>query len=179
MLGALLLLAGCSSVSIKEHELAPGEAPHLALKAFWRPTPGEPLLVGGLRCRLSHLDPKAGEPREAVTKAGQPLRFLDLAPGVYSLEIETLARWKKGFVLDAGRRVTIRLDLEALAREERGEVGPVHVLREGARYTLLGLALGTFLVIDSSLDDDEDEEDYRQDPERWSERPGDPRRSPR
>ena len=115
-----------------------------------------------------------------MTKAGEALRFLELEPGVYSLEIETLKGWKKGFVLDAGRRVTIRLDLEALARAERGEIGPVHVLREGARYTLLGLALGTFLVIDSSLDDDdEDEEDYLQDPERWGERPGDPRRSPR
>jgi len=128
----LTLICVACAISDKEHDPTSGEAPSVTVKAFWRDAAGEKHLVGGLLVDLE----RAGdsEQRRQVCSAEQPLRFVDLPPGDYVLRVrgQDVPPVDYAFVLPEGKRVTVRVDVEAVVAGAAGDAALV----DGMLYVL-------------------------------------------
>jgi hypothetical protein len=164
LLIAALGLTGCST-TVKEHD-ADGVAPSVTVKAYWEHD-GEKYLVAGLFCQL--VSQAGGEPEliaQGETSAEQPLVFTDLEPGRYRLIVRGVEVNKvaEEFVVPRSRRVTVRIDVDALETER--EVAEVAgAVGEGALYVMAGAVIvpiaviGLVLIVGllASADDDDDD----------------------
>lgn len=84
----LVLLAGCGHTEVQD---TPGHGTSaVAVRCQWTPDSedfaGEPLLLGGILCVLSHED--GGAIYEELTEPGKPLVFDPVEPGDYDLVLK-------------------------------------------------------------------------------------------
>lgn len=167
-LAACLVLAllgqGCASVHLKEHR-HPG--PAVSVKVLWDDH-GARRLVGGVGVRIEPFD---GEPIEAVTRADAPLLIDWLSPGLHRivLTLPGMAPVERTFDLRPGRRMSVRVDVDAFERrdvehdDDREEApdGALFVLKIVGAVLVVGIVVLAIAMIEGALDDDDDDREWR------------------
>jgi hypothetical protein len=169
-----LALSGCGALRVREHRHPSGSA--VSVRVVWDDD-GASRLVSGVRVLLTRVGPGATPPgpsRElsATTNAHAALFFGELEPGRYRVALSApgVAEVARTFELPPDRRVSVRVDVDALERTDAlVQEDPDRSSRAGdVALTVLkgiGIALvvitvvGIFLIIDGLLDDDCDDDD--------------------
>lgn len=167
-----LLLMGCPSVSVKEHDTG-GAPPMVSVKAYWEDEGGEKRLVGGLMCQLVRkregVDPQLVA--EATTEVDELLVFEDLEPGRYRFVVRggKVERSSEEFTLRRGKRMSVRIDVSggigeavqdvASAIAEGAVVVAVVIGATVAVVTLVGVVVVVAVLTEEDDDDDDECED--------------------
>lgn len=156
-----VLLAGCPASGVKEHSA--GDAPSsVTVKALWKDPQGKKLLVAGVTCWLQRIE---GQARPLVasetTTTDAPLVFADVKPGRYRLKATsgTFDKVSEEFVLEPGRRVTMRIDVEAAETRQHAKdtaeaigEGALKVAIVGGAILLLGGLVALAIAVDNSTE---------------------------
>jgi len=167
-----LVLMGCSSVSVKEHDT--GGAPAMvSVKSYWEDEGGEKRLVGGLKCQLVRkqegVDPQLIA--EATTEVDELLVFENLEPGRYRFVVRggKVEKSTEEFTLRAGKRMSVRIDVSgglgeavqdvASAIAEGAVVVAVVVGATVAVVTLVGVVVVVAVLTEDDADDEECEDE--------------------
>jgi hypothetical protein len=169
---SLLILAlahgGCSAVRVNEHRHAgPGSA--VKVRVVWDDD-GTSRHVAGITVALYRVGPdEAGPWATDTTRADRALLFDQLPAGRYRVVLsgQGLSSVDRTFDLRPGRRMSLRVDVEALEAEPQtvveghGETseaadGAVHVLKVIGTVILVVALVGVVLIIAGALDDDDD-----------------------
>jgi hypothetical protein len=170
--GALLTLAlvGCSAVRVNEHRLdGPGSA--VNVRVVWDDD-GTSRHVAGITVALYRVGPdEAGPWATEKTRADRGLAFNMLPAGRYRvvLSAQGMSSVDRTFDLRPGRRVSVRVKVEALEGEPRGTLdghgstsgvaeGAVFVLKAIGAVILVVTLVGLIVVAAAVLDDDDDDD---------------------
>ena len=156
-------LVGCAASSVKDHR-SYDDACAITVRAQWEDD-GESYYVGGLYVQIVR---KVGETSTLVldgfTATQKPMLVANLEPGHYRVVVQGggIDKVAEEFDLVAGRRATVRVDVQAASAstgEQIGEGALVVAKVVGGVVAVVALVgvIGLLLLLDD--DDEEEEED--------------------
>ena len=155
-----LPLMGCAT-TVKEHSVEGDESASIKVKSYWEHD-GSKRYVGGLSCQLVE---RSGSGDRLVvireTVQGEPLVFGDVPPGFYKLVVRggEFEKISPEFRVKQGRRITIRIDVEAQALEDKVASGFKAAGKVAGAIVVVPIALVALVLVIAADDDDDDDDD--------------------